>query len=173
MNRTGIVFSIIAVLIFAISCKDAPKRDKNNANKPNKELKAPSYSFDNPPQFRKDGELQFLNSDSLVFSINVELSTNDSEHERGLMYRKQMDENQGMLFIFEQEEWRSFWMRNTIIPLDIIYVNAQKQVINVCKNAKVMDESSLPSIAPAMYVVEINAGLCEKYGIDAGTEIVF
>ena len=155
-------------------CNKTPKPKGNNGNKQTKELKVKKYDFDNPPEFRKDGELQFINdSDSIIFNIDIELATTEEEHARGLMFRKQMDENKGMLFMFSYEDWRSFWMRNTLIPLDIIYVNAKREVVSICKNAKTLDETSLPSEAPAMYVIEINAGLCDKYGIDKGTVVNF
>lgn len=165
---------IIAAAMVLSGCNKTPKPKGNNGNKPIKELKVKKYDFDNPPEFRKDGELQFINdSDSIIFNIDIELATTEEEHARGLMFRKQMDENKGMLFMFSYEDWRSFWMRNTLIPLDIIYVNAKRQVVSICKNAKTLDETSLPSEAPAMYVIEINAGLCDKYGIDKGTVVNF
>lgn len=165
---------VLAAAILLIGCKRTPKHDNVNSNKHHKELKVNKYGFDNPPEFRKDGELKFINeNNSVIFDIDMELATCEEEHARGLMYRKQMDENKGMLFIFQNEDMRSFWMRNTLIPLDIIYINSDKKVVSIAKNAKVLDETSLPSEAPAMYVVEINAGLCDKYGIDKGTEISF
>ena len=165
---------IIAAAMVLSGCNKTPKPKGNNGNKPIKELKVKKYDFDNPPEFRKDGELQFINdSDSIIFNIDIELATTEEEHARGLMFRKQMDENKGMLFMFSYEDWRSFWMRNTLIPLDIIYINAKREVVSICKNAKTLDETSLPSEAPAMYVIEINAGLCDKYGIDKGTKVNF
>ena len=147
---------ILLVAIALTSCNKTPKpKGPSNGNKPTKELKVQKYDFDNPPEFRKDGELQFLNdSDSVIFS-------------------KEMDENKGMLFIFTNEDWRSFWMHNTLIPLDIIYVNAKREVVSICKNTNTLDDTSLPSEAPAMYVIEINAGLSDKYGIDKGTKVNF
>ncbi len=165
---------LFASTLVLISCNKTPKIKGNNGNKPTKELKAQKYDFDNPPEFRKDGELQFINTnDSVIFNIDMELATNEEEHARGLMYRKQMDENKGMLFLFPNEDWRSFWMHNTLIPLDIIYVNAKREVVSICKNTNTLDDTSLPSEAPAMYVIEINAGLCDKYGIDKGTKVNF
>lgn len=167
-------FLIIIMIVVASGCNKTPKPKGSNGNKPSKELKVQKYDFDNPPEFRKDGELQFLNaSDSVIFNIDMELATNEEEHARGLMYRKQMDENKGMLFLFPNEDWRSFWMHNTLIPLDIIYVNANREVVSICKNTNTLDDTSLPSEAPAMYVIEINAGLCDKYGIDKGTKVNF
>ena len=164
---------LIATAVALTSCGETPKQKKsNNETKPTKVLR--NYGFDNPPEFRKDGELQFVNAnDSVIFSIDMELAISEDEHARGLMYRKQMDENRGMLFIFPDEDMRSFWMHNTLIPLDIIYVNANHQVVSIRKNTKTLNEESLPSEAPAMYVIEINAGLCDKYGIDKGTTVKF
>lgn len=175
MKIKALTYILLLSSTFAlIGCDKTPKPKGNNGNKPTKELKVKKYDFDNPPEFRKDGELQFINdSDSIIFNIDIELATTEEEHARGLMFRKQMDENKGMLFMFPYEDWRSFWMRNTLIPLDIIYVNAKREVVSICKNAKTLDETSLPSEAPAMYVIEINAGLCDKYGIDKGTKVNF
>ena len=173
-TKTLAYLLLIITAIFLSSCNKTPKPKGSNGNKPTKELKVQKYDFDNPPEFRKDGELQFINAnDSVIFGIDMELAINDEEHARGLMFRKQMDENKGMLFIFPDEDWRSFWMRNTLIPLDIIYVNAKREVVSISKNAKILDETSLPSEAPAMYVIEINAGLCDKYGIEKGTKVNF
>ncbi|MBR3947131.1 MAG: DUF192 domain-containing protein [Bacteroidales bacterium] len=175
MKIKALTYILLLSSTFAlIGCDKTPKPKGNNGNKPTKELKVKKYDFDNPPEFRKDGELQFINdSDSIIFNIDIELATTEEEHARGLMFRKQMDENKGMLFMFSYEDWRSFWMRNTLIPLDIIYVNAKREVVSICKNAKTLDETSLPSEAPAMYVIEINAGHCDKYGIDKGTKVNF
>ncbi len=173
-NLLYTVLFVIAMILVGCNENPKPKQKTDNDKKNVKILKTPKYDFDNPPEFRKDGELHFLNSnDSVIFSIDMEIATTDAEHERGLMFRKQMDENKGMLFIFPYEDWRSFWMRNTLIPLDIIYVGADRKVVSICKNAQTMNDKSLPSEAPAMYVVEINAGLCDKYGIDKGTVINF
>ena len=175
MKIKALAYILILAAIILTSCDKTPKpKGPSNSNKPTKELKIKKYDFDNPPEFRKDGELQFINaSDSVIFSIDIELATTEEEHARGLMFRKQMDENKGMLFLFQDEDWRSFWMRNTLIPLDIIYVNAKRQVVNICKNTETMSDNSLPSEAPAMYVIEINAGLCDKYGIEKGTTVNF
>lgn len=172
--KKALTITIIALLaILVTNCKETPQRDKNH-NKTHKELKVNKYGFDNPPEFHKDGELKFISeNDSVIFNIDTELATNKEEHARGLMFRKQMDENKGMLFIFNDEDMRFFWMQNTLIPLDIIYINAKKEVVSIAANAKPLDITTLPSEAPAMYVVEINAGLCEKYGIVPGTKISF
>ncbi|GJH40802.1 hypothetical protein RCZ04_13520 [Capnocytophaga sp. HP1101] len=118
--------------------------------------------------FTQDGELSIFKNDSLIKTIDVEFAKNDMERALGLMYRSSMDENQGMWFIFPEEAPRSFYMRNTEIPLDIIYLDKDKKVVSIAKNARPYDETSLPSEKPAMYVLEINGGLSDKWGIEKG-----
>lgn len=118
--------------------------------------------------FTRDGEVSIFKNDSLIQTIEVEFAKNDEERALGLMYRSSMDEHQGMWFIFPEEAPRSFYMRNTEIPLDIIYLDKDKKVVSIAKNARPYDETSLPSEKPAMYVLEINGGLSDKWGIENG-----
>ena len=118
--------------------------------------------------FTRDGGVSIFKNDSLIQTIEVEFAKNDEERALGLMYRSSMDEHQGMWFIFPEEAPRSFYMRNTEIPLDIIYLDKDKKVVSIAKNARPYDETSLPSEKPAMYVLEINGGLSDKWGIEKG-----
>ena len=108
--------------------------------------------------FTRDGEVSIFKNDSLIQTIEVEFAKNDEERALGLMYRSSMDEHQGMWFIFPEEAPRSFYMRNTEIPLDIIYLDKDKKVVSIAKNSE----------KPAMYVLEINGGLSDKWGIEKG-----
>ena len=123
--------------------------------------------------FTRDGELSIFKNDSLIQTIEVEFAKNDEERALGLMYRSSMDEHQGMWFIFPEEAPRSFYMRNTEIPLDIIYLDKDKKVVSIAKNARPYDETSLPSEKPAMYVLEINGGLSDKLGLTKGDRMTF
>ena len=78
-----------------------------------------------------------------------------------------------MLFIFPDEDFRSFYMKNTKIPLDIIYIDADKTIVSIQKNAKPFDETSLPSDAPAKYVLEINGGLFDEWQLQIGDKITY
>jgi uncharacterized protein len=124
--------------------------------------------------FVKQGELIFLNSKGdTITKIDIEIADNDEKRSTGLMYRDKMDESQGMLFLFDTEEPQSFWMKNTILPLDIIFVNAKMEIVKIQKNAEPFSEKSLPSIKPAQYVVEVNAGYCERHGVKEGDKIAW
>ncbi|MCB1584055.1 MAG: DUF192 domain-containing protein [Marinicella sp.] len=111
-------------------------------------------------------------------SFQVELADDDNERALGLMYREQMGDNQGMLFIFPDSQPRAFWMQNTLIPLDILYFDHNRKLINVsgntppCKNTTTRCPN-YPSKKPAKYVLEINAGLSQKHGFKPGDEITF
>jgi hypothetical protein len=127
------------------------------------------------PQFTKEGELFFIskaNNDTLR-KIDVELAESDDERAKGLMDRKSMTDDQGMLFIFSQAEEQSFWMKNTYISLDIIYVDENKEIVSIQKYATPLSEESLPSFKKAMYVVEVNAGFCDKYHVAFGDKIAY
>ena len=125
--------------------------------------------------FKKEGILNIkkADSDSIIETLVIEIADNDYEIQTGLMYRTNLQTNQGMLFIFPDSDYRSFYMKNTKIPLDIIYINEAQRIISFQKNAKPFDETSLPSAAPAKYVLEINAGLSDEWQLEVGDTIEF
>lgn len=124
--------------------------------------------------FSKQGELTFNDEKgNFITNIDIEIADTPEKRETGLMFRDKMEQNQGMLFIFSTEEKQAFWMHNTVLPLDIIYVNSKMEIVHIAKNAKPYDDSSLPSVKPAQYVVEVNAGYCDKTGIKEGDKIVW
>jgi uncharacterized membrane protein (UPF0127 family) len=121
----------------------------------------------------KEGEVIFLHGDKRIRKIDVEIAENDTERQKGLMFRPFLSDSVGMLFVFDEPSPQSFWMRNTMISLDIIYVGADKKIVSIQKKAKPYSEESLPSFGNAQYVVEVNGGYCDKYGIQVGDTIVF
>ncbi len=125
-------------------------------------------------KFSKEGELTFqTDNGNFISSIDAEFADNEQEREQGLMYRTEMKENEGMLFIFPTQTRQSFWMKNTVIPLDIIFVNSNLKIVTIQKNAVPYSEKSLPSTKPAQYVIEVNAGYTDKYNIKVGDKVVF
>lgn len=124
------------------------------------------------PQFVKQGNLSFIRATGEpLASIDIEVADSPAKRSQGLMYRKSMEENHGMLFIFPMEEPQSFWMKNTIIPLDIIFVNSNKQIVKIHKNTTPFSERSMLSEKPAIYVVEVIAGYTDKFNIREGDRI--
>ncbi|CTQ34045.1 DUF192 domain-containing protein [Jannaschia rubra] len=100
--------------------------------------------------------------------LKVDLALTPQEQARGLMFRESMPRFSGMLFVYPRESQVSFWMRNTLIPLDMIFVGADGRIVDVHENAVPLDETPIPSAAPALAVLEVNGGLTETLGIDVG-----
>ena len=97
--------------------------------------------------------------------FEIEIRDNDKERAEGLMNRETLDIDKGMLFIFEEENTYSFWMKNTLIPLDIIWINENLEIVWIAKNVSPCLEDPCPSYKPqekAKYVLEINGGLSKK-----------
>ncbi|WP_232516208.1 DUF192 domain-containing protein [Chitinophaga caeni] len=152
-----------------MACNNNRPAEKNNHQG------NPTVTEDNGPQFRKDGDLWFIQKESndTLRHIDIELAITDQERAKGLMYRKSMPEQQGMLFIFNEEQEQSFWMKNTYISLDILYINKDKEIVSIQKYATPLSEDGLPSYKPAMYVVEVVGGFCDKYHITYGDRVAF
>ncbi len=106
----------------------------------------------------------------------VEIADTDETRTRGLMFRDELADNRGMLFIFSRDEPRSFWMRNTRIALDIIYIDSQWQVVSIVHNARPCRSRqcpSYPSTGPARYVLEVNAGHARRLDLQPGDQLSF
>jgi uncharacterized membrane protein (UPF0127 family) len=104
--------------------------------------------------------------------FEVEIVADDASRQVGLMFRKTLPERHGMLFIFDRPDIYPFWMRNTPLSLDIIYIDENKKVINICTMPPETDEHCSP-VRPALYVLEIEAGEANRYGIEPGMTMDF
>jgi len=107
-------------------------------------------------------------------TFSVEVAKTSEEHELGLMFRDSMPADHGMIFIFPDESPRSFWMKNTRIPLDIMYFDKDLRMVSISADTppcKVARCPSYPSIAPAKYVLELNAGRAAALGVGVGDEL--
>jgi uncharacterized protein len=126
-------------------------------------------------EFVKEGELVFLgkNDDGQITKIDVEIADDPYKWERGLMYRHSMPEKAGMLFIFRSPQLLSFWMRDTLITLDIIFIDGSMRIVTIHKNTQPLSEKQLFSNVVVKYAVEVNAGFCDRYGIKKGDYIRF
>lgn len=156
MKKILISAAIVASIFSFYNCKDNASSETKNLTK---EI-----------TFTKEGELTLLKkgSDSIITKLDIEIADDEYQTQTGLMYRHSMAKNQAMLFVFNDLQRRSFYMKNTEIPLDIIYFNAAQEIVSIQKNAKPFDETSLPSEAPSQYVLEINAGLADVWKLEKG-----
>ena len=110
-------------------------------------------------------------SKSGVHAFSVELASNDAERERGLMFRKELPEGTGMLFDFEREAPVAFWMHNTFIPLDMIFIRADGSILRIAENAEPLSDRLIPSGGPVRAVLEVIGGTARKLGIAPGDRV--
>jgi len=103
--------------------------------------------------------------------FKVELADNDASRSRGMMFRTSMAPDAGMLFDFGQEQMTSFWMRNTLIPLDMLFIKADGTILNVHQRAIPRDETGISSAGPVRAVLELNGGTASRLGIKPGNKV--
>lgn len=106
-------------------------------------------------------------------TIKIELAKTEIERESGLMNRRKMDKDAGMLFVFDEGDANCFWMKNTYIPLDMIWLDANKKVVFVHRNATPLSEVSLCPDKTATFVLEVNAGQADVLGLSLGAQVQF
>ncbi|MFS4417213.1 DUF192 domain-containing protein [Maribacter sp. 2307ULW6-5] len=128
-----------------------------------------------PVTFTKEGTLTIKKAvtDSIVAQLDIEIAETDYETQTGLMYREGMEDTQAMLFIFPDMAMHSFYMKNTQFPLDLIFIDDQLNIASFQENAQPYSEDGLSSQVPIQYVLEVNAGLAEKWTLDVGDRIAF
>lgn len=113
-----------------------------------------------------------VRTDRGVQSFMVEIADSATEREYGLMCRKAMAADHGMLFLFPRAEPQAFWMRNTLIPLDIIYIGANGKVVSIVRSALPLSETPLPSAGAAQFVLELAAGRAAQIGLLPGDRVL-
>ncbi|MCH1534058.1 MAG: DUF192 domain-containing protein [Schleiferiaceae bacterium] len=133
-------------------------------------VKQPSQPYE--PPFRVDGSVWAVNGSDTATVFETEYATTSEAIEIGMMYRRSTPPNRAMLFFMPGgDQPRSFWMKNTLVSLDIIYINSNHEVVSIQANAEPRSTKSLPSAAPASYVLEVLGGQAAAQGIVAGTKI--
>ncbi len=146
MKKIFSKFLIIFLLIFLVSC---------------------TKNFD-----KNSNQILIDNSQKLI-KINIEIADDRDEITKGLMFREKLDENSGMLFIFQNEDYHTFWMKNTLIPLDIIFIDKNFKIVDIKQAVPCEDQcSTYRSAKPVKYVLEVNAGFTEKNNIKVDDKVV-
>lgn len=124
----------------------------------------PTINTESP--FQKEGTLSFLSpSGDTLRTIDVEFAENDEERTRGMMGRRALPPNSGMFFIMDDVDTTGFWMKNTPLPLDIMFVAPDSQIINIVKRTSPFSETPIRPVAPKKYVVEVRGGYSDRVGI--------
>jgi uncharacterized membrane protein (UPF0127 family) len=161
--------SILAILSLGIlqSCANEESSETSKSSKP-----LPGTTFE------QEGNLTFytgeIQDSTILTEIKIEIAETEGAITQGLMHRSSMDFDKGMLFIFDDNVARSFWMKNTIISLDIIFIDINNKIVAIKENTTPYSEAQVTSNnIPAKYVLEVNAGFASKYSIKEGFEISF
>lgn len=154
-------FRVLVLLIsfnpFFSSCTLAPKKIKEA-----------------PIGFKKEAQLKILDQrEETLVTYDIEFADTPYKRQTGLMYRTEMASHQGILFIFEDSALRSFYMKNSPIALDLIFLNENLEIVHVYENSIPNDPSSIPSLVPAKYVLELVAGQTKEYQLAKGMKIKY
>ena len=122
-------------------------------------------------EFKQEGQLTLFVAEQAVQTLAIEIADDTPQIMQGLMHRDSLAEDRGMLFIYPDSGPRQFWMKNTRISLDILYFDKDKRLLNIAQRTEPFALTGIPaSKGDAMYVLEINAGLSEKWGLLSNTD---
>lgn len=118
------------------------------------------------------GALRFVEAPNAP-RLTLELARTEAHRNHGLMYRTTMPEDHGMLFSWADEQRRTFWMRNTCLPLDMLFIARDGTIAGIVENVPVLNELPRTVACPAAHVLEVNAGFCRRHGVKAGMRVLF
>jgi uncharacterized membrane protein (UPF0127 family) len=120
----------------------------------------------------QDGTLAFVEpAGDTLRTIAIEIAESDAERGRGLMRQRSLGYNRGMLFIFDEVDDSGMWMKNTPLPLDIVFVAPDSQVINIARRTTPFSEETISPAAPKKFVVEVRAGFADRFGLTDSTRV--
>ena len=124
-----------------------------------------------PAQAQSLEKLLITNAAGQIHSFDVEVMRTDDQRARGLMFRRSMPADRGMLFDFKREDHVAMWMQNTFIPLDMLFIRRDGSIARIAENTEPLSTTTIPSGAPVIAVLEINGGESGKRGIKAGDKV--
>ena len=160
MRIASILLTVLLLPLIFLSCSEQEKT-KDNPKNTGRTL-----------TYEKSVAFLDTNEDTLT-TIDVAIADNDQERNQGLMDVRNMPSDKGMLFIFDENQPRSFWMANTPLSLDIMFVNESFEIVRIHQNAQPFSEKSFESEEPAKYVIETNGGFSVSHDIQEGTKVSF
>jgi uncharacterized membrane protein (UPF0127 family) len=117
--------------------------------------------------------VKFQNSGKTTDEFKLSIADTEDERAKGLMFVKYMPQNEGMIFVYSEENVQAFWMKETYIPLDMVFVDKNWNVAGVLNNLPILNTEPRRVTKPSMYVIELNAGMAKKYGISEGSKVIF
>jgi len=169
-----LMFAMFAFIASQIPWHKFSSSNRSNNVQTNNQNKTRSNSKNLDKAFNPVTSLNIIkqsNNDSI--KVDVELALNEKDIAMGLMHRKSMPDHGGMLFVMGENKIQSFWMRNCLISLDIIFIDADKKIVSIGKNTVPLSEKQVLSEGPAKYVLEVNAGFSDAYQLTKGDFVDF
>ncbi|MBI5496977.1 MAG: DUF192 domain-containing protein [Deltaproteobacteria bacterium] len=154
---------IIALLLLVSACRDTQAADGGKAPAIPAAPGRPEYRWARVWVVTKGGDLP----------VRVEVAENDRQRTHGLMFKEKLADDEGMVFLFDRTEVLNFWMRNTPLPLDMIFLGDDRRVVGVYENATPFSEARMSVGKPSRYVLEVNAGWARRHGVGPGTQVRF
>ena len=151
MKKSLLIIILICTTLLLGACKkDGRSKD------------SPEHKY----AFRKDGTLQIHSPEGeLKTEFDIEIAEKEADLARGLKFRDKMQEKQGMLFIFKQIDYHSFWMQDTYLSLDMVFIDEDFKVIHIAKDTPPFSEEMISPPSPNQYVLELLAGSADKYNL--------
>jgi uncharacterized membrane protein (UPF0127 family) len=160
MTRLFLFALSVAALLLSVGCESDPSSQETSSDT------TATIPFDT------EGELVILQDQDSLVTLDLEIAETDSARERGMMQRDGFpNETSGMLFPFDAEEERSFWMANTPVALDLFFIDADSQIVHIARYARPNSPDPIPSEEPAQYVLETPAGFADSYGVLEGDRV--
>ena len=123
-------------------------------------------------RFARD-TLIVVSSERACYFFDIYLALDYEQQRRGLMFVRELPERTGMLFVYERSDYRSMWMKNTFIPLDIVFARSDGTIANIAKDTEPQSLKSISSSAPVRLVLELNAGVTDELGIDENSRLIW
>ncbi len=151
--------TFLFLILTAVSCSNSETRSDQQTTRSDRTL-----DFVSTVTFLNENEEE-------ISEIEVAVADDNESRSQGLMDVEELPQDAGMLFIFDEERERNFWMASTPLSLDIIFVNADFEIVRIQRNTSPYSQDSIPSRAPAKYVVEVNAGYTLGHDIYEGAKI--
>jgi uncharacterized protein len=162
---------LFASLLFVAGCGGGNSETSSETSSENSSASTagtgPATTAETTQPGAPEAVVRIINSAGEEVDVGVEIANTREEREKGLMDRTSLPEDRGMLFVFDREQPLSFWMKNTLIPLSIAYIDSQGRIVDI-QDMQPLDETPHPSAEPAQYALEVNQGFFADRGIEVG-----
>jgi uncharacterized membrane protein (UPF0127 family) len=159
--------ALLVALCLVGACREAGAGREGSASPQTTDPTAESYVM--PPLPR--GTVVLKDAYGGTHAVEVEIASNSEAIQRGLMWRKQLPAGKGMLFVFDDDAPHTFWMKNTLIPLDMLFIDGERRLVELAENAEPRTLTSRGGLKPCRYVLEVPGGWAQKVGVQIGGQV--